>query len=596
MVDTAPATSMRAWIDQQELVLRAQAVVPNAQTVVTWRLHSERNARISSWRECSAHDPDPVARRRAVADLAGETWYPVVDLDVPRGGVGILQFADDMPVEIVVNPPYWRQKETVRHRHLISGEKLLIWENAIWTATTTPSLNAFWLEVSTPVVGGQATLVLPLAGLSWSGRVELASAEGRPLAVTTVVTPLVSPAPPTHAGTQEELLTREHLEERLAAMAAFTLRSQVRDHLHPACGGLHLFYDLDARVYRSSHWAWGWGPSVSFLLQAAACRGEETWREAAIRLGEVGLRFCWQAPGHRLHGMLISRWDRHLSFPEGHRGAITPADALFFAAWAWIPLYQATGDARFRDAAATQANISTALLDEHPTIIPHSFWLDDQAWDDWVIDETGFGAEGFAALHELTPDATLVQAGRRFMEAHLRIFGRDDGLWNRIHFLHTGETRSGEHMTRGLGWALEGLLAMHRLDPGGPWLDHARRMTAVVLPYQREDGAWAFCFDRDVADVGFSEKGTPLWSWLLYELHAVTGETRYLAAARKALTWCLRHLDMGDDPEAHGSIVGCSPQSGVGYRPWFRVACTYAVAFAGLAAIAECNLQARSAS
>ena len=46
----------------------------------------------------------------------------------------------------------------------------------------------------------------------------------------------------------------------------------------------------------------------------------------------------------------------------------------------------------------------------------------------------------------------------------------------------------------------------------------------------------------------------------------------------------------GPDPDAHGSLVGCSPQSGVGYRKWFHVSCVYASAFFGLAVLEELKL------
>ena len=81
------------------------------------------------------------------------------------------------------------------------------------------------------------------------------------------------------------------------------------------------------------------------------------------------------------------------------------------------------------------------------------------------------------------------------------------------------------------------------------------------------------------------------------ELYAVRIFERRLSAnietLLQGLEWCLDHQYAGPDAEAHGSLVGVSPHSGVGYRPWFRVSCTYAAGFFGLAILEELNLQGR---
>jgi len=94
-----------------------------------------------------------------------------------------------------------------------------------------------------------------------------------------------------------------------------------------------------------------------------------------------------------------------------------------------------------------------------------------------------------------------------------------------------------------------------------------------------------------VEEVGISEKGTALWSLLLYRLHHVTGNPAHLQSARRALRWCLDNQYDGPDPEARGSIVARSQSSAVGYRWWFDVSCAYTSAFYGLAAIEELHLQ-----
>jgi hypothetical protein len=147
-------------------------------------------------------------------------------------------------------------------------------------------------------------------------------------------------------------------------------------------------------------------------------------------------------------------------------------------------------------------------------------------------------------------------------------------------------------MTRGQGWAMMGLLASHRMMPEGGYLEHARRMAAHLLDAQHPEGYWAFRFDQPVHEVGISEKGTTLWSLLFYRLYRETGEARYLETARKALLWALAAQYTGEDPNAAGGIVGRSPASGVVYRRWFPLICSYTMAWHGLAILQELELKA----
>lgn len=145
--------------------------------------------------------------------------------------------------------------------------------------------------------------------------------------------------------------------------------------------------------------------------------------------------------------------------------------------------------------------------------------------------------------------------------------------------------------TRGQGWAMEGLLAALRLFPDEGHLDRCRRMADNFVDTQLDSGSWAWRFDQPVEEVGISEKGTALWSYLLYRVYKYTGEKRYLDSARKALGWCLENQYDGLDVEARGSILGRTAQSAVGYRQWFDISCVYTSAFFGLAILEELQLQ-----
>jgi hypothetical protein len=112
-----------------------------------------------------------------------------------------------------------------------------------------------------------------------------------------------------------------------------------------------------------------------------------------------------------------------------------------------------------------------------------------------------------------------------------------------------------------------------------------------MMQDQRPDGSWLTITDGTEEEHGVSEKGTALWSLLLYQLFQQTGEPEFLAPARRALRWCLDNQYYGPDPLGLGGIPGVSPNSGVVYRAWFPMICGYTCAFAGLAIMKELEIR-----
>ena len=232
-------------------------------------------------------------------------------------------------------------------------------------------------------------------------------------------------------------------------------------------------------------------------------------------------------------------------------------------------------------------------MDQDP-IIKQDYLLHAGQWADHTIDEAGFGTEGFSEIHRVTGQEVYRQIGKRYIDNLLLKFQREDGLWDRLWRRSTSSMQACMYHTRGLGWAMEGLLAAARMWPGDRYLELAKAMADRLIAAQHPEGYWSYQFHLPSKAVGVSEKGTALWSLLLYRLAKMTGESRYLSPARSALNWCMDNQYRGPDPDALGAIVGCSPQSAVVYRPWFRVTCAYTSAFFGLAILEELGLQAKA--
>jgi uncharacterized protein YyaL (SSP411 family) len=133
---------------------------------------------------------------------------------------------------------------------------------------------------------------------------------------------------------------------------------------------------------------------------------------------------------------------------------------------------------------------------------------------------------------------------------------------------------------------MEGLLAAHRLQPDGTYLKKAEKMATMALQGQKEDGSWNVEYDHTAKEVGVSEKGTALWSYLLYQLYEANHQMVFLTAARKALSWCIAQQKFSEQ-EGYGGIAGISIASGVTYRAFYPLSCSYTAGFFGLALLSE---------
>ena len=355
-----------------------------------------------------------------------------------------------------------------------------------------------------------------------------------------------------------------------------------------------LCYDIDSRNFRCSHWIWSWGPSILLLIEASKIHdlnmNHEKLKRVAKEIGDNSLRFQIQFKHHPANGLVVSRWRQGISNGQPHNYFISgSADAMFLAGWGWVPIYEMTGEKRYLEACKALAIAADRITHEFD-LVPQDYIPYEGKWSDYTIDESGFGTEGFAEFYRITGDEMYQRIGGRYFEQCLNKFEREDGLWDRMWSFKTESRSPTSYHTRAAGWAMEGLLAAHRLLPTGRYLEKAKRMAEHLIKWQQSSGCWNYNFNKPVEEVGISEKGTALWSLLFYRLYNAAGDEQYLETARKALTWCLENQYIGPDIDAYGSIIGRSPQSGVSYRRWFDLSCVYTSAFFGLAVIEELKL------
>ena len=567
--------------------------VPLETKDVELRVRSARNRPISKITDISPNHPAPQTVLPSPKPDK-EVWYPVVDAQLNAGLTAVLRW-QTAPRLVAVNHHFHGQTEVGQREMRVDATMLESWENNVYCEPAV-ALEDFYLSAKVPVVDGCLRYaVLPLCQ-EWAGSIAIVDAKtGQEIEVARCKPKStgVSPAgePPL------AMLSRESVERSLLDSVNYILRAQNRNPTSPTFGGLHLFYDLDARTYRSSYWIWGAGPAVSALLEAgripAIAKNFALNHLAATadQIGRSSLGLRIMDPSHPAYGIPISRWRRAIELPFGFEQCAAPSDANFLSGWAWLPLYRETGNPEYLKAAELLA-ASTARLMKDYELVPQDYYVDRHEWSEHTIDESGFGVEGLGELYAVTGDRRYQQQADAYMKQHLAKLSRADGLWERGWNRKTGVMPT-IRMTRGLGWAMEGLLAANQAVPEGGYLGHARRLAEPMMKWQRPDGSWVFIADQSVEKVGISEKGTALWSLLFYKLYHVTGEASHLAAARKALSWCIANQYRGPDLEARGGIVGVTEHSavGAGHRAFFRVTCAYTSGFAALAAVEELKIQ-----
>ncbi len=575
-------------------VVAVHLTLPQGITQVELRFRSARNQPMSKISDISPRHPAPeTVLPNPKPDR--EVWYPVVDLALNAGMAGALTWRV-APRVVAVNHHFHNQTENVAREMTVDAGLLESWENNVYCEPAV-ALEDFYLRAVVPVVDGRLNYAVQALGSAWAGTVTMVEAgTGQEAVVARFEAAL--PSPSASRPEVRPVLAKERLEESLVASVEYLLRSQNRNLASPTFGGLHLFYDLEAQTYRSSYWIWGGGPAVSALLAAEKIPAVTRLfppQYLTARADEVGrstLALRIMEPGHPAYGIPISRWRRAIDLPFGFEQCAAPSDANFLSGWSWLPLYRATGNSEYLKAAELLAESTARLMKEYE-LIPQDYYVDRREWSEHTIDESGFGVEGLRALYETTGDKRYQQQVVDYMAQHLAKLARTDGLWERGWNRRTGVMPT-IRMTRGLGWAMEGLLAAHEAVPTGNYLESAKKLAEQMAQWQRADGSWVFIADQTVEKQGISEKGTALWSLLHYRLYRATGDQRHLAVARKALGWCVANQYHGPDPAAAGGIVGMTEHSavGAGHRAWFRVTCAYTTAFAALAIIEELNLQA----
>lgn len=566
---------------------------------------SDRNKDIPKFSDLSKYAPENYRIPGVEPDK--EIWFPAIDIELEKGMELEVSFEGFRKSDSVC----WNGNLTEDCRNVSSTisytNYLEHWENQLYINSS--SVTVTGATIKFPIQASNEYFVIKPLADDWSGSITIM---GQSNGEWTFIRDTIISLHETATSTKPvDSFDEKVLHDRLQATLSFILRSQNRNPLSPYYGGLYLIYDFNTSMFRRSDWVWSYGPSIKLLTESSQIdyiskeMGYEHLLSSARLLAESSLRFQVLEEGHPAKGLVVCRYDPRMDTPHGSEGFCSPADSYFLAGWGWLPYYQQTKDERFLEAGKLMTREMERIL-SYDEIVEQDYLMKAEKWKNWTMDESGFGMKGAEAVYKATENENFKAIGKDYISGLLKYLEREDGLWDRTwHRNEADRADNGwgvgaprgepvlittKYSTRGLGWAMIGLLASHGMMPTDGYLEKAEKMANILMKYQQPEGYWPFIFKGGNDEVQ-SVKGTTLWCLLFYELYQYTRNEEHLKTARNALKWCLNQQIIESSSMANGGIPEITSESGVVYCRWNKVICSYAMAWYGLALMEELKIQ-----
>ena len=548
------------------------------------RIHSERNSPVAR-----LSDTSPLASMNEVglSHHDDELYFPMCDIVVVPGLTFRFHFAKE-DGRFCFNTGYCKKTSNIKHIVEIDSGEILAWENDLYVSDSTNEILSCYLVKKCYPVAYRLIQTFQLLSPWFEGDIELIGfRDGQEKAL---YTQHISSRP----DIRKSIKTTENpLTADLMRIRNYLLNSQNKNSGEFTGGGLYLFYDADSKAYRAGHWNWTWGVAIEFALEYQKhVEADDKLLAMASSLGDTMLRFQAPAecPNKWIRGVGMGRWQNAFGSPHCTIGYYSVADSGFSSRWGLSTLHRQTGDSRYFDFFKRLSDAAILWLDSFD-VIPSDYQEDCDEFTPFTLDETMFGTGIFQVMYGLTGDDKYKEYGKKYIDSMIQALYLGGGCWAR-QFIQKGKHNSGfMHDTKGHGWATDGLLCAYELTRDEYYLGLAEETALFVGRYQNEDGSfYNFSACEDTGGIG--EKSTALWSWLYFRLYELTGKTIFKRHGDRALAYLHSVLGHGDDdPFLEGALVACSVQSGIIYRPYFRMSCAYSSAFMGLAIMKKMEVE-----
>lgn len=563
-------------------IIKIDAPVKVKCDYVEVRIFSKRNHPLTALSDISEFDPE-YGRKQVNHDR--ELFFPFCDIKVVKGLNMRFTFEQEKG-EYAFNTGYCKHSEPVRHVVEIDSGRLLNWENDLFVSDAgNRPLSCYLIRRCYPVAH-RIYLEMNLLSLWFEGTVRIVAIRSGKEEI--IYSENVSCTPQNKNKCNDEI----SLKNDLYMIRNYLLRSWNRSSDEFISGGMYLFYDVAEKAYRAGHWNWTWGVVIEFALQYKKYIAEDSELfDLAKSLGEAMLRFqCPDDIGNNyLSGVSLGRWQNSFDAPGCVIGYYSIADSAFSCRWGIAGLYKLTGDERYLHYMEKLYDAVIRWMEDF-NVVPSDYQDDLDDFTSFTLDETMFATGLFKVIYDIKGDEKYKTDCRRYIDSLIETLYLGSGCWARMYLQKEKHNTGFMNDTKGHGWAMDGLLCAYELTGDGKYLEMAVDTADFVGGFQNEDGSFNNFFACSETG-GTGEKSTALWSWLFFRLYELTHDVRFSEKAEKALSFLRSILDHGnEDPYLEGALVACSAQSGIIYRPYFKMSCAYASAFMGLAGLKSiCN-------
>jgi hypothetical protein len=577
--------------------LEFSCTVPSGFDRTEIRVYSDRNTVISKdsdVKECDPNKNTKLFGRAYDGAYSTDMLFPVVDIDFTDDMEGVLLFENAIGGIIRVNPMYHPDEQiAIEEKTIIPASYLEWWENWVYCNEPNCRLQGFYLRKT--MNPGKVNECFSILSNGWNGRIDLIGidSEGESLIVSqTYGVPSVD----LFEENNQNDLSSENLVRALNNSLQYLLDCQDLNPKSPMYRALNLFYDYEAKTYRHKTWLWTHAPAMQAFVRALdveECQkkfGKERLLRFARDLGDLGIDYQELDKSKPYYGMMLCRYDFSLFNLKGYESKYSPVDSLFFAGIGMMPLYHATGEKKYLDFCTTMVDATTEMLQKDP-LIQQDYYPVTGGWKTNMVNEAGFGMEGIADTYLETKDPAYLETGKICIEQLVYHLENDEGLWDKNYFRHSKRVDPNDYLTRGMAWGFMGISSAYRMGLGDKYLKKCRVMADYMAKSQRPDGAWSFYFNTKDDSRGISEKGTAAWCYLFYRMYGMTGEQKYLDTARTSLNWLINNQYLEADVQGRGGIPAETPQSGVVFRSFFKLSCSYTVSFFALGLLEELKLR-----
>ena len=307
-------------LTKQGKQILVEAFIPRGITEFELQIESDRNRPVSGAREIFADDPDPEERALSFEQSPLDVRYPVVDIVLEPGMDGVCVFEEEPVGDYIFGGPFFRESLPLKQEITLPSHQLEYWENSLMLDHTTPAIERVYLRKTFPVILRNFRHTVDLLSPDWSGKISIAIF-GDGEARETVSARIGGEASESRKAMDMEKmkgtgLSRKRLVGALDLLIEDTLRRQNNNPYSPTYGSLHAFYDLEAKLHRTSYWNWASTQAVKMVLDATKVPEIQELHDtkaliaAMDKVGRNVLKYQLKEEGHPGDGSFLVIWSR----------------------------------------------------------------------------------------------------------------------------------------------------------------------------------------------------------------------------------------------------------------------------------------------